>query len=51
MKHVVGELIRWITEFSYEDHQYTTYVVYRNGIGDKITLSDRNIFKLKTKEK
>tara|TARA_Y100000593_G_scaffold87284_1_gene167477 strand:- start:505 stop:717 length:213 start_codon:yes stop_codon:yes gene_type:complete len=70
MKHTVGELIRWITEyddhivrdagtgivlgsnhFSYENHEYTTYVVYRNGIGDKITLSDRNVFKLRIKEK
>tara|TARA_R100000808_G_C2086633_1_gene108561 strand:+ start:590 stop:802 length:213 start_codon:yes stop_codon:yes gene_type:complete len=38
-------------QFSYDNHEYTSYMIYRNGIGDKITLSDRNIFKFKPKEK
>jgi hypothetical protein len=38
-------------QVSYGEHKHITYAIYRNDIGDKVTLPDRNIFKLRIKEK
>jgi len=44
-------LILGSTEYVYQDVTHTSYIVYRNEVGDEISISDRNVFKLHQKEK
>jgi len=37
------------TDYSYDNTRHTSYKIYRNKIGDTISVSHNNIFKLKEK--
>ena len=39
------------TEYSYQQNSYFVYEVYRNEKNDKVSIPDKNIFRITTKEK